>query len=665
MLHRNEEQLLNDVRLQNILSQINAGIAQVQTDGRFVDANDRFCYITGYSRDELLKKTMMEITHPDDLAVNLPLFEKCVRFGESFYLEKRYVRKNGEIIWVNNGVSSITDPEGTKLITAVCIDITNQKMAEKVLRDSEERYYNFIHRSTEGIWRFELEEAMPVNWPHEKQIDHFFKHAFLAECNNAMAQMYGFDNAKALIGARLNQFFPDPAEAEEYFRLFISSEYRLDGAESKEPDREGNPKYFLNNLIGVVEDGMLVRAWGTQRDITEEKKSQEDLREAIADSERRRRLYETITASTPDLIYVFDKHYRFTYANKALLSMWGKQWTEAIGKGLRENGYEEWHAAMHEREIDQVIATRQMVRGEVSFPHAVLGERVYDYIFAPVLNENGEVEEVAGTTRDITEIRKAQESIKQSEERYRELAENLERIVDERTKELHRSNEDLQQFAHVASHDLKEPIRKMRMFAGRLRDEYSKQLPEKALVYINKLETASDRMNAMIEGVLLYSSFNAMQPSKEKVDLNKVMRDVLSDLEVVIERTGASISYDHLPTITGTSVLIHQLFYNLLNNALKFARPGFSPEVSVIHSQQSTAGSFETLIIRDNGIGFSNEEAEQIFGPFIRLHGRDKYEGTGLGLSLCRNIVERHGGTIRAQGERNRGATFIITLPAG
>jgi PAS domain S-box-containing protein len=660
MLNISGEHRYNGSQIQNIINQLNAGFAQTDVEGKFVDVNDRYCELTGYSREELMTMSMMQITNPEDLATNLPLFEKCVRYGENFFIEKRYRRKDGSDLWVNNSVSLVIDGSGKKLITAISIDISKQKQAEQVLRDSEERYYNFIHRSTEGIWRFELNVPLKITLAADEQINHFYQHAVLAECNDAMAKMYGFDNSQSLIGARLNQFFPDASEAADYFRLFIESDYRVDAAESKEVDREGRTKYFLNNLFGVVQDGYLLRAWGTQRDITDHKHAEEKLRNATEESERRTRLYETIARSTPDLIYVFDKKYRFTYANKALLDMWGKTSRDAIGKGLRENGYEEWHAEMHEREIDSVIANKKSIRGEVSFPHAELGRRVYDYIFVPVLNDEGEVEAIAGTTRDITEIRNAQQAIRDREEKYKALAENLERIVEDRTRELQRSNEDLQQFAHVASHDLKEPLRKMRMFAGRIKEEFAQALPERGMNYIEKIESAAERMNAMIEGVLLYSTFKAVHSEKQNIDLNKVLNDIRSDLEMVIERTQAKFVYDKLPEIAGTPILIHQLFFNLVNNALKFVKKGTTPVITI---ESKTSEEHVTIIFTDNGIGFSDEESENIFGPFIRLHGRDKFEGTGLGLSLCRNIVERHGGTITAHGTPDAGASFTIHLP--
>lgn len=193
---------------------------------------------------------------------------------------------------------------------------------------------------------------------------------------------------------------------------------------------DGNTGWALSTAVPVVDNQEQVIEWlvGTV-DITESHRASDVTRTARLIAERQIRLYETITASTPDLIYVFDLNYRFTYANKALLAMWGKQWEDAIGKGLRENGYEDWHAEMHEREIDTVRSTRLPIRGEVSFPHAVLGRRIYDYIFTPVFNETGDVEAIAGTTRDITDIRNAEMKIVESENRFRNMAEGADVMI--------------------------------------------------------------------------------------------------------------------------------------------------------------------------------------------------------------------------------------------
>lgn len=206
-------------------------------------------------------------------------------------------------------------------------------------------------------------------------------------------------------------------------RMMFESEHRVLRA-------DGSVGWTLSRAVPVFnDDGEVVEWFGTSTDITERRKVEQELRQAKEDSEQQKRVYEAIASGTPDLIYVFDLEYRFTYANDALLTMWGKTWDEAIGRRLTENGYEDWHAAMHEREIDQVRATKQPIRGEVSFPHAVLGRRIYDYIFTPVLNDEGEVTAVAGTTRDITDIRKAEMAVSESEVRFRMMAEGMDVLI--------------------------------------------------------------------------------------------------------------------------------------------------------------------------------------------------------------------------------------------
>ena len=203
---------------------------------------------------------------------------------------------------------------------------------------------------------------------------------------------------------------------------------------------DGSPGWTFSRAVPILDDrGNIMEWFGTASDITEQKRAEEALIETRAQSEKQKRVYETITSNTPDLMYVFSLDYKFTYANSALLTMWGKTWDTAVGKGLRENGYEEWHALMHEREIDKVKATKQSIRGEVSFPHATLGRRVYDYILTPVLNELGEVEAVAGTTRDVTERKQWEDSLATGAEQLQAINEEMAST----NEELAASNEEL------------------------------------------------------------------------------------------------------------------------------------------------------------------------------------------------------------------------------
>ncbi len=242
---------------------------------------------------------------------------------------------------------------------------------------------------------------------------------------------------------------------------------------------------------------------------------------------------------------------------------------------------------------------------------------------------------------------------------------NMKELVADRTEELARSNEDLQQFAHVASHDLKEPLRKIGMFSNILNSELAEDFSEKGRIYLHKIELAAGRMSKMIEGVLAYSTVAVNEPVFEMVDLNKIMEGVENDLELIIIQKDAKINYDALPRVSGVALQLHQVFYNLINNALKFSKVDVPPRIDITSGIESNeAGKKEVhIIISDNGIGFDTAYTDRMFGVFFRLNSKDKYEGTGLGLALCRKIITRHRGRIYAEGKEGEGAIFHIYLP--
>lgn len=265
--------------------------------------------------------------------------------------------------------------------------------------------------------------------------------------------------------------------------------------------------------------------------------------------------------------------------------------------------------------------------------------------------------------QDITLRKQAENALKESEDRFRTLAETLEQTVTERTSELQRSNEDLQQFAHVASHDLKEPVRKIRTFSDRLHNEYESLLPERAKLYLSKIEASAERIYAMINGVLQYSTLDTAEQNLEEVDLGNLVQEITTDLDVVMEEKGAVLHQKKLPVVKGSPVLLYQLFYNLVGNSLKFTRPSVAPEITIA-AERTADQKCWNITVEDNGIGFDQTEAEKIFHTFSRLHPKDKYEGTGLGLALCKKIAERHGGSIEAEGLEGSGSKFTVILPA-
>ena len=234
----------------------------------------------------------------------------------------------------------------------------------------------------------------------------------------------------------------------------------------------------------------------------------------------------------------------------------------------------------------------------------------------------------------------------------------------EANRQLRQSNQDLQQFAHVASHDLKEPVRKIRLFSGRLQDDFNEVLGEKGRTFVTKIADSTERMYAMINGVLNYSSLASIEAPFVDVDLTEILHKIQNDLEVLIDEKQGTLEFPTLPHVKGIPELLYQTFYNLVNNSLKFSKTGEDCLITIEHKYIDVQeDKFHRITLRDNGIGFDNSYAENIFATFTRLNSKEKYEGTGLGLSLCKKIVERHGGQISARGEKNKGAEFIILLP--
>ncbi len=272
-------------------------------------------------------------------------------------------------------------------------------------------------------------------------------------------------------------------------------------------------------------------------------------------------------------------------------------------------------------------------------------------------NEHGKAVKLAGIIQDITHVK---ESVKELESKVNERIADMQKL----NMLLNRSNEDLLQFAHVASHDLKEPVRKIRLFSSMLRDEIKDSLSERSNFLLEKIMHATTRINTMIEGVLKYSSIDSANEADVPVDLHKIIQDIIVDLEVPVREKLATIKYSALPTVYGLKDLLYQLFYNLINNALKFAKPSGNITIDIEHSMVEQGGiKYLQVTVKDNGIGFDNAFSQKIFATFARLNSKDQYEGTGLGLTLCKKIVDRHEGYIYADGKPGEGAVFTVLLP--
>lgn len=262
---------------------------------------------------------------------------------------------------------------------------------------------------------------------------------------------------------------------------------------------------------------------------------------------------------------------------------------------------------------------------------------------APFLNDSGEPYQYVSIRYEITQRKKAEQQLKVMVEK------------------LEVSNRELQDFASIAAHDLQEPLRKIQTFGDRLKGKIEGDLKEEGGDYLNRMLLSAGRMRKLIDDLLTYSRITSKGNPFQKIDLSQVLKDVLSDLEVRVEQTDGKIEFQRLPAIEADPSQMRQLFQNLLANGLKFHRKGVPP---VIHVSSKILN--ETTIeisFSDNGIGFEEKYLDRIFTIFQRLHGRHEYEGTGVGLAVCRRIVERHGGALTAVSSPDQGASFKITLP--
>jgi PAS domain S-box-containing protein len=400
----------------------------------------------------------------------------------------------------------------------------------------------------------------------------------------------------------------------------------------------------LRNSEGVIE-GVI----GVGIDVSE----QVTARKQIEESEKS---LNELANAVPQLVWVANSAGDVLYYNDRV--------SEFSGAHKSDDGKWAWSGLVHEADLIKTESAwkKAVAKGSIyQVEHRIqMKDKSYRWFLSraiPQRDEQGNIIKWFGTA---TDIHASKEHVNILEEEVKKRTYELKEL----NISLQQSNNELQQFAHVASHDLKEPLRKIRTYTDRLIHDPATSFSGNAKTYIRKVNSATDRMYVMIEGVLKYSLMNAEEQNIQTVDINKIIKSIESDLELVIREKSAKIEYNDLPIIEGAEVLLYQLFYNLINNSLKFTRPVTAPNVFINSSFiQKNEIEYAEITIKDNGIGFEPTETEMIFDTFSRLNSRDQFEGTGLGLSLCKRIVSRHGGTIHAQGKRDEGAVFVVQLP--
>lgn len=750
----------SEVRFRSTFENAAVGIAHVGLDGTWLFFNDYVSRLFGYEKDELNKLTFQDITFAQDLESDLELLQKLVdKDIDNYSMEKRYIRKDGALVWASLCVSLVTDSAGAPAyFISIVHDISERKAIEVDLAYQK----TLLETVTEN-----MDSAL-------------FLMDSLGQCiymNGGAQSMSGYALAE-IVGMPLRDILRPLDDNKDLFIVddFVTGQSAPSGMRVSNEDvfvrRDGTSYPVAYTASAIRLDGRSVGTVIEIRDITREKEREQRLLE----SEKRFRMF---ADCIDNLAWIASADGHVNWFNQ--------RWFDYTGTTLEDMKGWGWQKTHHPDHIDRVTQfATEVFRGdqpwEITFP--LLGaDGVYRWFLTrggPIKDQDGNVIEWIGTSTNINDQKLAEEAIREREQQFSSLAEALpqmiwlsdaqgnnlyysrkwveycgidetkaawkymvhpddfdssengfadalqrgipfrqevrlrnkegeyrwhlsiaepihddqgrvtkwvgslsdihlqknqaeifENLVAERTRELQRSNEDLQRFAHVASHDMKEPIRKILTFGSRLMSE-STTFSDTARHYLEKIDQAANRSYNMIDGVLKYSTSDS-QVNEKVVDLNRVVAQITEDVELLMQQKSARITCCNLPSVYGSDVLLYQVFYNLINNSLKFHSPGRLPVISITSEALSDADAldqgllpdapFHRIVVEDNGIGFSDAEAQKIFGTFVRLHAREKYDGNGLGLSICKKVVERHGGRIQAQGMPGKGARFLITLP--
>ncbi|WP_242072504.1 PAS domain S-box protein [Microcoleus sp. FACHB-68] len=423
---RTEENLAklkaSEEQYRRIVETANEAIWLVNAEWRTEYVNQRMAEMFGYSIEEMLGRSIFDFM---DTSARLEAQQQIDRRQEG--IKERfhfcYRRKDGSDLWAFVSANPILDERGNFTgRLAMLVDVTEHQQAQKELQESEKRHRAFVEQSSEGIWCFELEQPISIESSADEQIQLFYQYGYLAECNDIMAQMYGFSVAQDIIGLRLNDFIPRSDDHNiEYLRAFIGSGYRLIDAESHEVDSNGNPKHFLNNLVGTVENGFVVRAWGTQRDITERKRLVEELQE----SENR---FQIMADTAPVLIWMSGLDKLYYYFNKVWLDFTGRTMEEEAGNG--------WAEGVHPDDFQHCLDTymtafdaRQSFQMEYRLKRF---DGEYRWLLdtgIPRLTPDGSFLGYIGSCVDITERKQAEDALRESEEQTRLIADSLPTLI--------------------------------------------------------------------------------------------------------------------------------------------------------------------------------------------------------------------------------------------
>jgi PAS domain S-box-containing protein len=664
------------------------------SDGKFLDCNPEFLNKTGYSREEVIGHTSMDLNlfSPEILQTYIDAIKKE---GKLFNFEMRVRKKDGTFLDILNSARFI-DVDGEKVILNISRDITHRKKREEekqnlieeldvaneelrsinselqsaneTLQENSALYRQFFNSPLNGFALCELlvdDEGKPSDFIY-------------LEVNKTFEDFTGLTRDDVL-NKKVTEVLP-PEEAAELIEKY--GRVVLEGEKAHfELPRPSFNKYYEIYAFSPKERQFIALIM----DITSHKEAEEKALKAQKD-------WEDTFYAVPDLIALVDTDYNVLRVNRSLADRLHIKPEDC--KGLK--CYELIHGT-HEPPLicphtlmmeDNVEHTREMHEDDLDGDFIVSA--------SPIYNEKQELIGDVHVLRDITQRKKAElriqgmleneqsltEELRVSNEELQDITEELQTSneglqsttielqkanekltsykdsLEEAIEKLEISNRELEQFAYVASHDLQEPLRMVSSFAQLLEKRYKGELDDDADDFIGFIVEGAQRMKDLIDDLLTFSRLSTASREFRPTNMNKVLEDVLLSIKPSVEAENATITHDDLPTVQCDPSQIRQLFQNLISNAIKFHEK--APEIHIFAEESDGKWRFG---VSDNGIGIHPDHQDKIFDIFKRLHTREEYEGTGIGLSICKRIVEIHGGDIWVKSKPGEGSTFYFTLP--
>ncbi|MBS1587864.1 MAG: PAS domain-containing protein [Bacteroidetes bacterium] len=590
-------------------------------------------------------ETYISHVHPDYRDKRLQQVQHVFETGEPEDHIYKIIAKDGKIKILHSKSEVQTDANGKVIsMTGTCQDVTERQTLIDKLQDSESLYKQAQEMAQMGSWTWDL-KTDHVTWTDE------------------MYDIYELDKNVELTRKFMVSFQheEDRRTVEEGLQALMETNVIQD-FNYRIVTGKGKTK-ILHAIKELVRDGegRPVKVIGTTQDVTRQKEAEKELRDS-------KEFIQKIADTTPSIIASYNINTgQYLYISGGLTKLLGYEPEEGVRGGVAF-----FSSIVHPEDLERItqqnaealmLANNPANRAQnfvAEFKYRMRhknGEYRWFHTFGTVFERdaNGMVQTVLNISIDIT------------------MQEEAERVLHQKNLELQQSNASLQEYAYVASHDLKEPLRKICTFGDRLTSTQYENLDEKGKVYLQKIIDSSLRMQLMINDLLSISVVSGNK-NFESASLQKIVQDALQFAELKIEAANAKITVSDLPEAKVVPSQMRQLFQNLINNSLKFTREGVQPEIKIEHRYLSPkevvghnlakARKYLEITVSDNGIGFENEFANKIFTIFQRLHGRNEYEGTGIGLAICKKVVENHGGTIFANAIKNEGATFTIILPS-